>query len=143
MLLIAGFLLSEVLLLIALLTFGIVLSACISSDLPIVETPPMLLAEAFRAFGASVLFIVLSGYLVSVVTLTLIFRANPLSRLRASLLALLFVLHAGVFLFYLRAPADFKTSAVLIVVGVVCVIAVTMLEHLLWRRWLPPRSMQA
>lgn len=141
--LIAGFILTEALLLIALLALGIALSASISSDLPIVEVPPTFLEEAFRAIGASVLFMVLSGYLVSVVTLTLIFRANPLSRTRASLLVMFFVLHAGVFLFYLRAPADFMASALLITVGVVCVVAVTMLEYLLWRRWLPQRFMRA
>lgn len=142
-LLIAGFLLSEVLLLTALLTLGIALSAIISSDLSIVEVPSKFLDEAFRAFGASVLFIVLSGYLVSVIALTLIFRANPISGTRALLLVLLFAVHAGVFLFYFRAPADFMTSAILMTVGVVCVIVVTILEYLLWRRWLPPRSMQA
>ena len=136
-LLIASFILSEALLLIALLAFGIAFSASISSNFPIAEASPTTMAEAFRAVGAAVLFIVLSGYLITVIALTLIFRANPLSRTRASLLVLFFVLHAGVFLFYLRAPANFRTSALLIAVGVVCVVAVTKLEYLLWRRWLP------
>lgn len=141
-LLISGFILSEALLLIALLAFGIALSASISSNLPIAEAPPTVMEEAFRAVGASVLFMVLSGYLVSVITLTLVFRANPLSRTRASLLVLFFVLHAGVFLFYLRAPANFTTSALLIAVGVICVVAVTILEYLLWRKWLPQPFMR-
>lgn len=139
---IVGFILLEAFLLVGLLAFGIMVSASISSNLITVEAHPPILDEALRAVGASAIFMILSGYLVSVVALTVIFRTQLLSRPRASWLVLLFVLHAGLFLFYLRAPGDFMTSVLLIVVGICCVVAVTVLERLLLRRWLasPSRS---
>lgn len=133
---IVGFIVLETFLLVALLAVGVMVSAGIGSNLIAVGAPPPFWDEARRAVGASAVFMILSGYLVSVVVLTIVFRAQLLSRARAVWLVLLFVLHAAFFLFYLSAPAEFRTSGLLIVVGTFCVVAVTVLERLLLRRWL-------
>ena len=133
---ILGFLLLETLLLVVVLALGITVISSMSGGLGAAESPPPIVDEVIRAVGAAVMFMILSGYVVSVGALTVIFSTSLLSWARASWLVMLFVLHAAFFLFYLREPAVLLTSALLIGVGVICVAIVTALEYLLWRRWL-------
>jgi hypothetical protein len=136
-----GFFCSEVIVLVVFLALGAMLSAAATSDAAL-SNPSSILSthEAIRALGASILFIILSGYLVSLATLCAIFRARLLSLTHATWVTLLFVLHAGFFLFYLRAPAVLSSSLMLVAVGVVCVIAAVATEYFLWRKWLLPRG---
>lgn len=134
--LIVGFFLLDAFLLVAFLALGMMLPTALVGN-PITAGSSILsLDELRRAVGAALVFMMLSGYTVSVAILTAIFRNQLLSRARTIWLVLLFVLHAAVFLFYLNGPAVIELSALLIAVGVICVIAVTAVEYVLWRRWL-------
>jgi hypothetical protein len=131
------FFVSEVILLVAFLATGIYILAAVT-----IETPPgvsyVLADEARRALGSAAVFIVLSGYIVSVAALLGYFRIQPLTLARAVWLVALFALHAGIFLFVMRAPAVVSTSLTLIAIGAVCVAAAASTEYILWRRWLGP-----
>ena len=132
-----AFLLVDLVMLVGMLAVGPMSFAALSTDPGPFRSSLLSTGEVFRALAGSVGFMTLSGYLVSVSVLTVIFRNRLLSRTRASSLALLFAAHAIFFLFYLRGPAAPAMSVLLIAIGVVCVIAVTMLENVFWRRWWP------
>lgn len=135
-----GFYVFEVVLLTIALAFGIVLSATLTGDATAGSASAFSAHEALRAFGASLLFMVLSGYFVSVAGLVVLFRTQLLSLSRSMWLVLLFLVHSGFFLFYLRASEVSSSSVMLIGIGVVCVVAAATAEYMLWRRWLLPRS---
>lgn len=128
-----AFILSDVFLLICMLSGGILIFTALSGEPTAFTLSLFSRSEVIRAFGVAAIFMTFSGYIVSIVIVTVIFRARLLSFARASWLVLLFVLHAGMFVFYLRAPGVYTSSALLISVGVVCVFAVTALEYFLWR----------
>ena len=131
-----GFLLLDLVMLVGMLALGLMCFAALSTD-PVPFGPSLLsTSEVFRAFAGSVGFMILSGYFVSAGALTLIFRNRLFSLVRAIWLALLFVAHAIAFLFYLMGPAVPTTSALLIAIGVACVVVVTILENALWRTWI-------
>jgi len=131
-----GFFVLDVLLLIVSLALGLMLLTALSDDPGAFQISLLSKSDVIRALGASTVFMILSGYVVSVMILTMIFRNRLLSRARAFWLALMFAVHSGVFLFYLRAPAAQISSVRLIAIGFICVIAVTSLEYFLWRRWI-------
>lgn len=135
-----SFMLSDVLLLVCTLSGGLLLFTALSGEMSggtsTFAAPLLSKGEIIEAFGIAAMFMILSGYIVSVVVLSVIFRDRLVSFARAAWLILLFVLHAGVFLFYLRGPAVYTTSALLIAVGVVCVFSVILMEYFLWRAWL-------
>jgi hypothetical protein len=131
-----GFFCSEVIVLTAFLALGIFLLAAAAPDAVTTSSSILTTHELLRAIGASVGFMILSGYLVSVATLLVIFRNRLLSLTHAGWITLLFVVHAVFFLFYLRGPAVVSSSALLVVVGIACVIAAAATEYFLWRKWL-------
>lgn len=136
------FLLVDLAMLVCILAIGLLSFTALSPDLGPFTSSLLSISETFRALVGAVGFMILSGYFVSVGVLTVIFRNRLLSRARASWLALMFAVHAIFFLFYLMGPAVPQTSALLIAIGVVCVIAVTMLENVLWRGWMLRRVSQ-
>jgi hypothetical protein len=131
-----GFFCSEVIALTAFLALGIFLYAAVAPDAVATGSSILSIHELLRALGASVVFMILSGYLVSIAILLVIFRNRVLSLTHAGLITLLFVLHAGFFLFYLRGPVVVSSSTLAVAVGVVCVIAAAATQYLFWRRWL-------
>lgn len=135
-----GFYCSEVVLLLAFLGFGLMVSTAAMSHAGVGTSSLWSVDELRRAFGASMIFMVLSGYIVSVAALLALFRARPLSLTHAACVALLFVMHAGFFLFYLRGPAVPSSAVMIIVVGVVSVIAAAAMQYLLWHKWMSPNS---
>ena len=137
-----GFFCSEVVLLLAFLGLGLMVSTAVMSHAGVGTSSIWSVDELRRAFGASMIFMVLSGYIVSVAALLALFRARPLSFTHAASVALLFVMHAGFFLFYLRGPAVPSSSLMLIAVGVGCVIAAAAVQYFLWNKWLLPRGQE-
>lgn len=133
-----GFFLSEVVVLAVFLALGTMLYAVAAGDTAVGSTSIWSADEVLRAFGASMLFLILSGYLVSLAVLLVMFRSRPLSPTHAAWATLLFALHAFFFLFYLRAPAVLSSNSALVAVGVVCVIVAAASQYLLWRKWLLP-----
>lgn len=132
-----AFLALDVILLVTFLAIGILFASNWESQLTAVETPGRFLDEALRALGASAIFMVVSGFLLSVALLTVMLRRRLFTNVRTIWLAMLFVLHATAFLFYLRGPAVFGSSVLIIAIGVVCVVATTSLEQLLWKKLRP------
>lgn len=135
-----GFYVAEMVLLTTALAIGILLSNMLTGDAAAGSVPDFSVHEALRSFGASVLFMILSGYFVTVAGLVVLFRKRLLSLAHASWLVLLFLLHSGFFLFYLRASEVSSSSVALIATGAVCVGVAAAAEYMLWRRWLLPRS---
>lgn len=135
-----GFFCSEMVLLIVFLSLGVMVSTAAMGHAGIGTSPLWSFDEVRRAFGASMIFMVLSGYIVSIAALLALFRARPLSLTHAACITLLFVLHAGFFLFYLRGPAVPSSSVMLIGVGVACVIAATAAQYFFWSKSLLPRG---
>jgi len=131
-----GFFLSEVLLLLIFLSIALLLSAAISTDSNVGYTSLWTVSEIRRATGAAMLFLFLSGYIISIAFLSLTFYSRPLSIAHALWATLLFVLHAAFFLFFLRGPAVFSSALILIVVGTTAVGGAATTEYLLWRKWL-------
>lgn len=126
------FALLEIVLFAAALAIELSLFTNLSENLGPGGDPPIL-DEARRALGASLLFMLLSGYVASVVVLDVIFRARLLSLARAIWLVVLFAVHSCIFFFYLRAPSDFTMSMCLTLGGMLCIIGVLALERLIWR----------
>ena len=120
----------------AFLALGVFLQAAAAPAAIATSSSIFTIDELLGALGVSVMFMILSGYLVSIAILLVIFRNRLLSLTHAGWVTLLFVLHAGFFLFYLRGPAVLSSSVLLIAVGVVCVIAAAATEYLVWRQWL-------
>jgi hypothetical protein len=135
-----GFYCSEVVLLLVFLGLGLMVSTAPMGHAGVATSLLWYVDEARRAFGASMIFMVLSGYIVSVAALLALFRARPLSLTHAVWITFLFVLHAAFFLFYLRGPAVPSSSVMLIAVGVACVIAAAAAQYVLWSKWLLPRG---
>lgn len=135
-----GFYCSEVVLLLVFLSLGLMVSTAVMSHAGVGTSSLWSVDELRRAFGASMIFMVLSGYIVSIAALLALFRARPLSLMHAAWVALLFLLHAGFFLFYLRGPAVSSSSVMLIAVGVACVIAAAAAQYILWNKWILPRG---
>lgn len=135
-----GFFCSEMVLLIVFLGLGLMVSTAAMSNAAVGTSPLWSVDEARRALVASMGFMILSGYIVSVATLLACFRARPLSSTHAAWVLVLFVLHAGFFLLYLRGPAVLSSSLLLIAVGLACVIIAAAAQYFLWRKWLLPRG---
>jgi hypothetical protein len=135
-----GFFCSEVLALIVFLALAMLLSAGVSTDGSPYTSSLWSTHEIARSVGASIGFLVLSGYIVSVTILSVIFRSRLLSLTHGVWLTLLFILHAGFFLFYLRGPAVLSSGLILLATGVVCVLGAAAVEYFLWRKWLAPRG---
>ena len=135
-----AFFLVELVMLLCMIAIGFMSFAVLSTDLDPYSSSPLSASEVLRALTVSLGFMILSGYAVSVGVLTVVFRNGLLSRVRALCLALLFVVHAVFFLFYLRGPAVPITAALLIAIGVASVLAVIILENIFWRRWLQSRA---
>ena len=129
-----GLLCSELALLIAFLGFGLMVFTAATTHAAVGAAPLWSVDEVRRALVASLGFMVLSGYVLSVTALLVFFRARPLSLMHAAWVALLFVLHAVFFLFYLRGPAVASSSVILIAAGVACVIAAAAVQYLLWNK---------
>ena len=131
-----GLFISEVVVLIIVFAIALLLSVAILSDANDGYSSLWTLSEIRRAAGAAMLFLILSGYIISIAFLSLIFYSRLLSLTHALWATLLFVLHAAFFLFYLRGPAALSSALVLIVVGTTAVGGAATTEYFLWRKWL-------
>jgi hypothetical protein len=134
-----GFYISEVVLLVVCLSVGLMVFTAVTTPADVGTQSLGSIDEVRRAVGASVLFAILSGFAVSVAVLLALFRTRPLCLMHAASVALLFVIHATFFLFYLMGRAVPSSSAGLIAVGVACVAAAAKMQHALWNTWLFPR----
>lgn len=136
------FFVSEMVLLTVFLALGIALFAAVAGDAAGGSASMFSAREALRCLGASVIFVCLSGYFVSVALALLVafFRTRLLSLTHLAWATVLFVFHAAFFLLYLRGPAVLSTSLMLIAIGAVSVVAAATTEYVLWRKWLLPRG---
>jgi hypothetical protein len=132
-----GFFISEVVLLIIFLAIAGLLSAAISTDVNVGYASLWSWSEIRSATGAAMMFLILSGYIISIAILSVIFYSRLLTVTHALWTTLLFVLHAAFFFFYLQGPAVLSSAFILIAVGTVSVGGAAVMEYFLWRKWLP------
>jgi hypothetical protein len=131
-----GFFISEVVMLIIFLSIAGLLSAAISTDADVGYSSLGSWSEIRSAMGAAMMFLTLSGYIISIAILSVIFYSRLLTVAHALWTTLLFVLHAALFWFYLRGPTALSSALILIAVGTVSVGGAAAMEYLLWRKWL-------
>ena len=133
-----GFLVSELLLLTIFIGLGLWVSAAAMTHAGVGTSPLWSVDEARRALGGSMIFMILSGYFLTVVITLACFRSRLLSLPHAAWVTLLFVLHAAFFFLYLWGPAVLSSSLLIVAVGVASVITAAVVQYFLWRTWLLP-----
>lgn len=128
------FWITELALLIAFGALAVLVAVGVDSTDPDIGAHLLSADEIRRAAGAAVLFVILSGYGVSIGVLCVLFRDRLLARSHTAFAVLSFFVHACFFLFVLRGHAPMSSGLRLAAFGTIAVLCARAAQYAIWRK---------